>query len=155
MVEPLSSQLIPCAFAKRPSGRDLVIEPSRKCTARMVEITYISDLLCVWAYISQARVNATKDKFGDAVRIEHRFCSVFGDTAGKITATWKDKGGYEGFNAHLRQAAERFPHIDVHPDIWLKVRPPSSASAHLFMKIERPSISWLRNREARWIRPKL
>jgi predicted DsbA family dithiol-disulfide isomerase len=99
-----------------------------------IEITYFSDLLCVWAYISQARVNETKDKFRDAVRIEHRFCSVFGDTVGKITSTWKDKGGYEGFNAHLRQVAERFPHIDVHPDIWLEVRPPSSASAHLFMK---------------------
>ena len=68
MVEPLSSELIPGALAKRPSGRGLVVEPSRKCTASMVEITYFSDLLCVWAYISQARVNATKDKFGDAVR---------------------------------------------------------------------------------------
>ena len=28
---------------------------------------------------------------------------------------------------------ERFSHIAVHPDIWLKTRPPTSASAHLFM----------------------
>ena len=103
----------------------------------VIEITYFSDVLCVWAYVSQARVNATKDKFRDAIRIEHRFCSVFGDTDGKITSTWKHKGGYEGFNAHLRQVADRFPHIEVHPDIWLEVRPPSSASAHLFMKAVR------------------
>lgn len=100
----------------------------------VAEITYFSDVLCIWAYASQARIEAVKDKFGDAIRIKHRFCSVFGDTAQKITATWNNKGGYEGFNAHLRTVAERFPHIEVHPEIWLKTRPPTSASAHLFMK---------------------
>ena len=100
----------------------------------VVEVTYFSDSLCVWAYVSQARVDAVKEKFGDAVQIEHRFCSVFGDTAQKITSTWKDKGEYDGFNLHLRQVAERFPHIKVHPDIWLKTRPLTSASTHLFVK---------------------
>jgi len=100
----------------------------------VVEITYFSDVLCVWAYVAQARLDAVKDKFSDSVRIEHRFCSVFGDTARKIPSTWKDKGGYEGFNLHLRQVAERFPHIEVHPEIWLKTRPLTSASTHLFMK---------------------
>ena len=99
-----------------------------------VEITYFSDVLCVWAYIAQARVDAVKEKFGDRVSIEHRFCSVFGDTTRKIPTTWKDKGGYAGFNVHLRQVAERFPHIKVHSDIWLTTRPSTSASAHLFMK---------------------
>ena len=100
----------------------------------VVEVTYFSDVLCIWAYASQARVDAVKEKFGDAVRIKHQFCSVFGDTGRKITASWKDKGGYDGFNAHLRQVAERFPHIEVHPEIWLTTRPATSSSAHLFMK---------------------
>ena len=100
----------------------------------MVEVTYFSDVLCIWAYASQARVDAVKEKFGTAVRIKHQFVSVFGDTARKITSTWNEKGGYDGFNSHLRQVAERFPHIEVHPEVWLKTRPPTSASAHLFMK---------------------
>lgn len=100
----------------------------------VVEIKYFSDILCVWAYVSQARIDAIKEKFGDGVRIEHRFCSVFGDTARKIDTAWKDKGGYEGFNAHLRQVASKFPHIEVHPEIWRKTRPASSASPHLFLK---------------------
>jgi predicted DsbA family dithiol-disulfide isomerase len=99
-----------------------------------IEITYFSDVLCIWAYASQARVDAVKEKFGDAVRIKQRFCSVFGDTDRKITTAWAERGGYDGFNSHLRQVAERFPHIEVHPKIWLKTRPPTSASAHLFMK---------------------
>lgn len=100
----------------------------------LVEITYFSDVLCIWAYASQARIEAVEKKYGDAVRIEYRFCSVFGDTDRKITSTWKDRGGYDGFNSHLREVAQRFSHIQVHPEIWLKTRPPTSASAHLFMK---------------------
>jgi len=105
-----------------------------ECEIGVVEITYFSDVLCIWAYVAQARIDAVKEKFGDTVRIEHRFCSVFGDTARKITSTWKDKGGYDGFNSHLRQVAGRFPHIMVHSEIWLKTRPLTSASTHLFMK---------------------
>jgi predicted DsbA family dithiol-disulfide isomerase len=100
----------------------------------VVEVTYFSDILCIWAYASQARIEAVKNKFGGDVQIRHQFCSVFGDTARKITSAWNSKGGYDGFNSHLREVAERFPHIEVHPDIWLKTRPPTSTSAHLFMK---------------------
>ena len=110
----------------------------------MVEMTYFSDVLCVWAYASQARIDAVKEKFGNTVRIEHRFCSVFGDTAGKIISTWRDRGEYLGFNAHLRTVALKFPHIEVHPDIWLKTRSPTSASAHLFMKAVQ---QWQQERE--------
>jgi predicted DsbA family dithiol-disulfide isomerase len=99
-----------------------------------VEVTYFSDVLCIWAYVSQARVNEVKGKFGDAVRIKPQFCSVFGDTARKIPLSWKDRGGYDGFNAHLLQVAQQFPHIEVHPDIWLTSRPLTSISAHLFVK---------------------
>ena len=38
-----------------------------------VVVTYFSDVLCVWAYVAQARVDAVKDKFGDTVRINHQF----------------------------------------------------------------------------------
>ena len=100
----------------------------------VVQVSYFSDALCIWAYAAQARIDAVKQKFGDAVRLDYRFCSVFGDTARKITSTWQDKGEYAGFNSHLRKVAQQFPHIEVHPEIWLKARPPTSASAHLFMR---------------------
>jgi predicted DsbA family dithiol-disulfide isomerase len=99
-----------------------------------VAITYFSDALCVWAYIAQARIDAIRGEFGEGVRIAHRFCSVFGDTAQKIPSRWAHEGGYAGFNAHLRKVAANFPHIAVHPEVWLSTRPASSASAHLFLK---------------------
>ena len=99
----------------------------------VVKVSYYSDALCIWAYVAQARIDAVKEKFGDTVRFEYRFCSVFGDTASKIASTWRDKGEYAGFNSHLQKVAQQFPHIQVHPDIWLNTRSPTSTSAHLFM----------------------
>jgi predicted DsbA family dithiol-disulfide isomerase len=99
----------------------------------IVQVSYFSDVLCVWAYAAQVRIDAVKEKFDDTVRLDYRFCSVFGDTAHKITTTWRDKGEYAGFNSHVQTVAQQFPHIEVHPEIWLKTRPPTSASAHLFM----------------------
>ena len=111
----------------------------------VVKVSYFSDVLCIWAYITQARIDAVKEKFGDAVRLDHRFCSVFGNTPLKIPATWRDKGEYAGFNAHLRSVALKFPHVEVHPDIWLTTRPPTSTSAHLFMTAV---AQWQHGREA-------
>lgn len=111
---------------------------------RVVKVSYFSDVLCIWAYATQARIDAVKEKFGDTVQFDYRFCSVFGNTALKITSTWRDKGEYAGFNAHLRSVAHEFPHIEVHPDMWLKTRPPTSASAHLFMTAVQ---QWLQEQE--------
>jgi len=68
----------------------------------VVKVSYFSDVLCIWAYIAQARIDAVREKFGDTVELDHRFCLVFGNTAAKVRANWKDKGEYAGFNAHLR-----------------------------------------------------
>jgi predicted DsbA family dithiol-disulfide isomerase len=97
-------------------------------------VLYFSDVLCIWAYLAEPRLDAIEHQFGDRVRIDYRFCSVFGDTASKIPATWGKAGGYSAFNAHLRQSAEAFPEVALNPEIWMSVRPASSWSAHLFLK---------------------
>lgn len=99
-----------------------------------VPIVYFSDLLCLWAHISELRVDAARATYGEQVRFEYRFCSVFGDTARKIADGWGDRGGYAGFNEHLRRAASDYPEVQVNPDIWLTVRPASSTGAHLLLK---------------------
>ncbi len=110
----------------------------------VVKVSYFSDVLCIWAYIAQARIDAIREKFGDAVRLEPRFCSVFGNTPLKIPTTWRDKGEYAGFNAHLRSVALQFQHVELHPDVWLTARPPTSTSAHLFMTAVR---QWQHDRQ--------
>lgn len=97
-------------------------------------IVYFSDVLCIWAHISELRVDAVRSTYGDQVRIAYRFCSVFGDTARKIADRWGDEGGYAAFNEHLRHAALDYPEVQVNPDIWLTVQPASSMGPHLFLK---------------------
>ena len=100
----------------------------------MVSITYYSDLLCIWAYISQARLDEVRKNFPDSVEIEHRFCSVFGDTRHKIGQGWAKRGGYAGFGDHAREVADRFEHISVHPQLWKHNAPASSTPAHIAVK---------------------
>ena len=99
-----------------------------------VPVIYVSDVLCIWAYFSEMRLRALKEAFGDQIRFDHRFCSIFGDTARKMSTTWRDKGGYEGFNRHLMEVAQQFPEVTINPNIWLTTKPASSTGTHLFLK---------------------
>ena len=74
--------------------------------AENLSLTCYSDILCVWAYISQVRVNEVERKFAGQISVTHRFCSVFGDTAHKIGVGWKELGGYEGYGNHLREVVQ-------------------------------------------------
>lgn len=99
-----------------------------------VQVEYFSDILCVWAYVGQMRADKLAETFGGEVAIEPHFCSVFADARTKIETQWRDRGGYEGFGAHAREVAAKFPHVEIHPQLWRDARPRTSASAHLFVK---------------------
>jgi predicted DsbA family dithiol-disulfide isomerase len=97
-------------------------------------LTYYSDILCLWAYISQARVDEVAQRFSDRVSIEYRFCSVFGDTAHKIGKGWDQRGGYSGFGNHLQEVVSNYDHIKLHSNIWQHIQPASSTPAHILLK---------------------
>lgn len=99
-----------------------------------VSVTYFSDVLCVWAYVAQLRVDAIERTFGDQVHLRFKFCSVFGDAHHKIRMAWAQKGGFEGFAGHVRHVVEGFPEVKVSDALWTAVRPASSWSPHLFLK---------------------
>ena len=99
-----------------------------------VSLTCFSDILCIWSYVSEVRLEEVKAQFGDQVEISHRFCSVFGDTQHKIGDGWADRGGFAAFAAHTQEVVERFEHLAVHSDIWVKTCPASSTPAHLMLK---------------------
>ncbi len=99
-----------------------------------IKIQHFSDILCVWAYVGQHRLNHFIAGYGDKVEIHQHFCSVFPDVWSKVEANWKDRGGFEGYGRHVQEVVAKFEGMQVHPDIWSKVRPRSSASPHLFVK---------------------
>lgn len=104
-------------------------------TRTPVVIDYYSDLLCVWAYVAQVRVDEIQQEFGDKVSIRHHFFSLFGDTATRIGAGWHDRGGFAGFHDHVAAVCEQHPHVSLHPNVWkLGCQPSSSAVPHLMIQ---------------------
>lgn len=111
-----------------------------------VRITHFSDVLCVWAYVGQKRIEELAEQFGDAVEIETRFCSVFPDAWAKIEDRWRTRGGFDGFGTHLKTVGEQFPHVPLHDRLWQDTRPRTSGAPHLYLKavelIEDDGLAW-------------
>lgn len=114
--------------------RRMFLKQNWRLTMHPLKVIYYSDVLCIWAYAAQRRLEQLALDFSQSVIVETRFCSVFPDVATKVDRLWRAKGGYEAFGNHVRDVAKQFPHITVHPDIWTRVRPSTSASAHMYLK---------------------
>ncbi len=99
-----------------------------------VIIDHFSDVLCVWAYTAQIRLDELKHEFAEQIQINYHFMPVFGVVDKRVGKTWKDKDGYAGFGQHVRQVCQQFPHVRVCNDLWRGDPPKSSASPHLFLK---------------------
>ena len=97
-------------------------------------VSYFSDVLCIWAYVAQIKLDELRRQFGDQIRVEYRFLHLFGEVAARIESGWGDKGGATGYSRHVQKMAVRFDHIDIHPEIWTRNIPPTSVSCHLFLK---------------------
>lgn len=102
-----------------------------------ISIHCFTDVLCVWAYVAQIRVDELCRTHGDNIALQHHFRPIFGDTQRKITAGWKDRGGFQAFGRHVAGVANRFEHVTVHPEVWSRSAPLSSIPAHLFLNTVR------------------
>ena len=47
-------------------------------------ISYVSDVLCIWAYVAEARLDELRKEFGASIALEYRFIPVFGATKYRI-----------------------------------------------------------------------
>lgn len=99
-----------------------------------VSIMHFSDVLCIWAYVAQIRMDKLEETFGDRISIQYHFTQVFGSVAAKMEQNWNHRGGLQAYSKMVREVAAQYDHIDVHDDIWQKNTPTSSASCHLFLK---------------------
>lgn len=102
--------------------------------SKTLEIDYFSDVLCIWAYGAQIRIDQLKEEFGERIELRYRFIPLFGATNKRIGEGWSDRGGYDGFNKHCLDISKSWDHVTVHSDIWCKCRPSSSILVHLFLK---------------------
>ncbi|SET49443.1 DsbA family oxidoreductase [Thalassotalea agarivorans] len=97
-------------------------------------VDYYSDVLCVWAWIAQRRVDELEKQFFDKIVIKHKYVDIFGDVAAKMETTWATRGGYAGFAEHVVTASKPYDEAPVKADIWQQVKPTTSTNAHLFIK---------------------
>lgn len=104
-----------------------------------IKITHFSDILCVWAYISQIRIDELESEFSDRIALDFRLFPVFGNVEGKMATQWRDRGGIEAYNKHVTQVAQQFDHLQINPRVWLDNRPKSSLPAHLYLSAIRIS----------------
>jgi predicted DsbA family dithiol-disulfide isomerase len=95
-----------------------------------LHISYVSDVLCIWAYVAEIRLDEVRKEFGSSIELEYRFIPIFGATRHRIAEGRKDRGGYAGFGEHVRKVAEDFPHVSVHDGVWSDVAPTTSSAAH-------------------------
>jgi len=102
--------------------------------SKTLEIDYFSDVLCIWAYGAQVRIDQLKSEFNNRIELRYRFIPLFGATGKRIGEGWSERGGYDGFNRHCLDIAKGWDHVEVHPDIWRNCRPSSSVIVHLFLK---------------------
>ena len=90
-----------------------------------IRITHFSDALCVWAYVSQVRIDELNHSFGDAIELDYRYFHVFGNVAKKMDASWKERGGIAGYAEHVRGVVNKFGHVALHPQAWMSNTPQS------------------------------
>ncbi len=98
-----------------------------------VKISYFTDALCVWAYVSQIRMDELKANFKDGVDVECRYFHVFGNVSSKMESAWKQRGGLPAYRRHVREVVEKFGHLTLHEQTWQTDVPRSSMPAHLWL----------------------
>jgi predicted DsbA family dithiol-disulfide isomerase len=98
-----------------------------------VKISYFTDALCVWAYVSQIRLDELKANFKSGVELDCRYFHVFGNVANKIDTAWKERGGLAGYRRHVHEIVEKFGHVQLNERTWETRVPRSSMPAHLFL----------------------
>jgi len=102
--------------------------------AQPVVIDYYSDVLCVWAWIAQRRIDELNEQLVGKIELRYHYLDVFGDAVNKIPNQWQEKGGFAGFASHVHKAAKPYPDAPINPELWQDVRPNTSANAHLVLK---------------------
>ncbi len=57
-----------------------------------VQVDYYTDVLCVWAWIAQRRIDELEKEQGESIFIRHHCINVVGDAASRIGGRWSDRG---------------------------------------------------------------
>jgi predicted DsbA family dithiol-disulfide isomerase len=102
--------------------------------SKLLTIDYYTDILCVWAWIAQQRIDELNHNFNNQILIKHHYLDIFGNTEEKMQRQWSQKESFEGFAKHVIESSAPYEKASVNADVWTKTRPSTSANAHLVLK---------------------
>ena len=97
-------------------------------------IDYYTDVLCIWAWIAQRRIEELEKQWPGKIELKYHYVDIFGNVPEKMANQWQARGGYDGFAQHVQHSAADYENAPVHSELWQQVRPATSANAHLFLK---------------------
>lgn len=99
-----------------------------------LSIEYFSDVLCVWAYVGQIRVQTLREQHGEQVTVADRFMNIYGDVHRRIAErAGQASNPQAAYAAKMRAVASRFDHTAMHEEAFEKVVPRTSNQAHLVL----------------------
>lgn len=106
----------------------------RAAGERGVSVDYFSDVLCVWAYGGQIRMDELTRNYRRRLQVTYRFLPLFAATGERLRREWGARGGQAGYAAHVQAVASAWSHVALDPRVWREDLPASSTPAHLFLK---------------------
>ena len=99
----------------------------------MIQVDYFSDVLCIWAFIGEKRLNEVRLNLSEDIQVNLQFLPNFASCHKKIQTGWKEKGGFVGYANHVNEVARQFE-ISLQPQCWHKIQPSTSMMAHSVIK---------------------
>ena len=61
-----------------------------------LQVDYYTDVLCVWAWIAQRRIDEIAENWAEQINLQCHYVDVFGDAVSHIGKKWSDRGGCAG-----------------------------------------------------------
>lgn len=106
-----------------------------------IAVQYFSDVMCIWAYVAQVRLDELQLQYKDKITVSYHFVSVYGNTQKRVHDNWAERGGVAAYRQFVQSVADEFGHVKISDQFWRDdIGPESSASVHCFLKAVDSSI---------------
>ncbi|EOD81942.1 DsbA-like thioredoxin domain protein [Grimontia indica] len=100
-----------------------------------VQVNFYSDLLCFWGWVGQHYNDKIMHLWDNShVQWQHHYLALYANVPERMNSIGVGERGYMKYAEITERLMAKFDGLDVHPDLWRKVRPSSSLMPHQALK---------------------